>query len=367
MTAKPLEFGTAFHKGFEVYYNPDTWDMPREVVSQLAIKAFVDRCEVQRRAALEVTGQVQLDDEVQQDYNERVELGRGMFKHYFEKLAPALDRGFRPVKVEIQFMVPIPHPDTGELMYCKCFQCLERMTKYNIEHELPGDRDSWIGLPVVYAGRIDMLAQDQYGNYWIYDWKTAAAITVSGEKDEFLELDDQIGSYIWALRSIGINVLGFIYREIKKGYPQPPAQNVYRRKGCLFSKNKQQNTDYETYQAHVAQYDAEAFQAGLYDEFLQFLQAEGIVYYSNHQIMKSETQCIQIQKGIGEEALDMLSPTLRVYPSPGRFSCRFCAFRQPCLGVFAGEDYQYTLDTLFEKKEHYYLREEASTESKGAE
>jgi hypothetical protein len=46
-----------------------------------------------------------------------------------------------------------------------------------------------------------------------------------------------------------------------------------------------------------------------------------------------------------------------------------CAFRQPCLGKFAGEDYQYTLQTLFRQEEPYYYRQERgpSTESKGGE
>jgi hypothetical protein len=376
MTAKPLEFGTAFHSAAEVYYDPQFWDKPRSVMVALAIKKFVEVCESQKAEALKVADRMALDDDVEADYKERVELGKGMLDYHLGKIAPRLDVGWRPTHVEVAFMVPIPHPDTGELMFCKCDQCWTRWTAKFDYHTLLVDREPvteeharflWEGLPVVYAGRIDMLAEDKHGGLWIFDWKTAARITVSGERDEFLYLDDQVGSYVWALRSIGLNVQGFVYHEMKKGFPQPPTQNKQPRLGCWFSKNKNQNTDYETYLKTVSEEDTEAWKAGLYDDMLQFLQAEGVVFYSRHQIMKSDHECVEIQKGIGMEALEMIDPNLRIYPSPGRFGCAFCAFRGPCLGVFAGEDYQYALDTMFEKREAYYLRKEPSTESKGAE
>jgi len=91
------------------------------------------------------------------------------------------------------------------------------------------------------------------------------------------------------------------------------------------------------------------------------------LYYQRFQIHKSEEELEQIVINIGLEALDMIDPKIRVYPSAGRFSCQTCAFRQPCLGRNRQEDYTYTLKTLFEQREHYYVREEASTESKSAE
>jgi hypothetical protein len=63
----------------------------------------------------------------------------------------------------------------------------------------------------------------------------------------------------------------------------------------------------------------------------------------------------------------MINPDLRIYPSPGRFACGGCAFRQPCLEKDNGGDYQYFLDTMYEERVPYYVRQEASTESKGGE
>jgi hypothetical protein len=364
MTAKPLEFGTAVHAAWEVYYDPKTWGMPRNVIAALAIDTFTRKCLAQKQKALKATDQMALDDEIEKDYQERVELGQGMLKYYFEQVAPVLDKGWKPKYVEVEFMVPIDHPETGETIWCKCDTC---WTKYNVwmaENDYFLDRDAWTGLPVCYAGRLDMMAEDDKGDLWIFDWKTARSIA---KDDEFLYLDDQVGSYPWALRKLGFNVRGFVYHEQRKGFPQAPQKNKVRRLGCLFSVSKSQTTDYDTYLATIEAEDGEAYAAGYYDDFLQYLKNEGIEYYARHVIYKSEDELREIEKNIGYEVLDMIDPNLRIYPSPGRFGCTFCAFRQPCLEQNRRGDFQYGLDTLFERREHYYIREEPSTESKGAE
>ncbi len=367
-TAKPLEFGVAYHKAMETYYDPKTWTWDREVVGNLAIQDFNQTCKDQKNAALVAQERLQLDADVEADYQERVELGEGMLLYYFTKVSPQLDVGWKPLHVEIGFAVPIPNPETGDkYIWCKCDECWDKVkAKVNI----PGSasnvirNEEWQGLPVVYAGRLDMLAEDQNGNYWIFDWKTARNVSTD---TEFLYLDDQIGSYVWALRFLGLNIRGFVYHEQRKGFPQPPKQNQARRKGCLFSVAKNQDVDYVTYLNTIREHDFDAWQEGCYDDMLTFLQNDGVVYFARHQIAKSEDEIKSIEYNIGLEALDMLDPKLRIYPSAGRFGCNFCAFRQPCMEKNAGSDYQYALDTLFERREHYYIRQEASTESKGRE
>lgn len=349
MTAKPLDFGTAYHKAMEVFYEPKSWDWDAEVRAQLAIKAFVDKTNDQRKVFLKNMPEGQyMDSEVQEDFDERVELGKGMIRYHLERVSPREDGHWKPVRVEIAFQVPIMHPVTGEPLTCSHPTC---------RHPA--------GAPVVYAGRMDALGQDIHGDYWVIDWKTARTLTTN---EEFLQLDDQVGSYPWACRELGLDVRGFIYHEMRKGYPQPPTRNKVQRLGCWFSKNKQQTTSYEMYLETVKAEDTEAYEAGRYDDMLEWLQNEGAtLYYQRFQIMKSDYELDQIGINIGWEALEMIDPSLSIYPSAGRFSCTTCAFRQPCLGKNMGEDYVYTLNTLFERREHYYVREEASTESKSAE
>lgn len=367
-TAKPLEFGVAYHVGMEAYYEPSRWDWDNDVKENLAITAFVNSCESQRKKALDQN--IFYDDDVEADYNERVELGKGMMKYYFSNVAPKEDLGWKPVKVEIAFMIPIPNPETGEeIIWCKCDLCKEKASKYFNQVQATSDwmldaNDSvnFKGLPVVYAGRLDMLAVDKFGNYWIFDWKTARMVS---DDTEFLYLDDQIGSYVWALRKLNLPIQGFVYHEQRKGFPQPPHENKTRRLGCKFSVAKNQEVDYDTYFTTVSREDMDAWADGCYDDMLKFLKEEGTVFYDRHQIHKSNEEIESIEYNIGLEALDIIDPGVRLYPSASRFGCKNCAFREPCMEKNSKGDYQYSLDTLFERKEHYYVRSESgpSTES----
>lgn len=333
-TPKPLEFGTAYHKAMEAYYNPSTWqwhekEETRQMLELRAIKIFVDKCESQKAKYLSRTDRERLDEDVATDYTERVELGIGMLKYYFS-IAPPLDK-FKTLSTEQQFTVPVINPDTGEQLLCQC------------------------GKPIVYDGRIDMLCEDEFGDYWIFDWKTARSIQTD---DTFLYLDDQITSYCWALQMVlGIKVRGFIYHEQKKSFPVPPKENKFRRKGCLYSVSKNQDCTEEMYREWVMEHDVEAYEAGLYDGILLYLHEDGAPFYRRSQIHRTQTELESAARNIFLEAKEMYRPDLPIYPSPGRFACGFCAFRQPCLGKNDGSDYQYTLDTLFETREPYYLRD----------
>lgn len=366
ITAKPLEFGVAYHEAMEVYYEPEMWETDRQVRAALAIQTFVAKCEEQRQNALENGGSSFFyDEDVEIDYNERVELGKGMLNYYFTEVAPVVDVGWKPVKVEIGFMVPIPNVRTGEeYIICRCVNCKLKWDIYISDEDI--DDVKFRGLPVVYAGRLDMLAEDltNKGTYYIFDWKTARTIP---NNHDFLYLDDQIGSYVWALSRIGLNVRGFVYHEQRKGFPQAPKRNKQRRLGLLYSIAKNQDTDYDSYLETVRAHDAEAYEAGLYDEYLTYLKQHGIKFFERSKIAKVRQELDEIQRNISLEALDMINTDLSIYPSPGRFGCQFCAFQTPCIEMNSGGDYEVALQSMYEQREHYYIRKDASTESKSGE
>jgi len=357
----------------EVLYNPETWSWDREIVGLLAIKAFVDNCNEQRAHHLADTADDALEPAIQEDFDKRVELGRGMLEYYYRQQLPKYPEQFKILKVEIAFKVPIRHPDTGEQLFCKCNNCFKRyIAAQQAEGVTPAEMTSkdtlyWKGLPVVYAGRLDALGEDANGDYWIIDWKTARSISTD---DMFLELDDQVASYVWALRlGLKLPVKGFIYHEQRKGFPEPPPRLKVTRLGCAFSVSKSQTTDFETFLYTVQTEDHEAYAAGRYDAFLQFLKDDGIIFHRRWQITKSDKQLAMIGHDIGLEALDMIDPATRIYPSPGKFACQWCAFQLPCLGRREGADVVNLLETLYKQEPAYYYRQArgASTESKGGE
>ncbi len=388
VTAKPLEFGVAFHEAMETLYDPDTWKFDRKIILGSAIQTFTEKCNEQKRKYLDHIEQYELDTEdAVEDYKERVDLGVSMLKFFAEKVMPDWDKHWTPRHVEIEFLVPIQDPDTDNYLLCTCVQCQVLFCNHmnaeepDIDFAILKKKDGsgyalsmngqghipWEGNPVVLAGRIDAIMEDAYGNLWITDWKTAAQLSKE-RGDEFLQLDDQISSYVMALRrKLGIDIKGFLYVEIRKAVPDAPARNQSRRLGRAFSVSKNQATTYDLYLATVKAEDSEAYEEGLYDEFLMFLQEEGAAYHWRYQVHKTDQELEQIERMLFNEASDMIDQNLRIYPNAGKFNCSYCAFRQPCMEMNRQGDVQYLLDEMYDKKTKHYWVKELSTDKQGGE
>ena len=356
-TAKPLEFGIAYHKAMEVLHSPETWMLNHLVLGALAEKAFVDTCKEQLAAYLKARDMYGLEGDESRDYEERMALGRGMIWYYVHNQLPALQKEFTPSHVEVSFDVPLLDEDK-RILRCKCPTCRKSFARAGGTAKL----GKWYGNPIVISGRVDLIVYDEYGNYWLWDWKTAARLSTS---EVFLDLDDQIATYCWAIRiGLGLNIQGFYYHEQRKGFPLPPVELKQMRLGRMFSVSQQQDTDYDTYLRHVAEHDKGAYEAGLYDDFLYYLKEEGIKYYRRFKVVKTDYELWQVYKNLLAEVRDMTAPDLRIYPTPGRFSCDSCAFQVPCISRNQGQDYEYTLQTLYLKQQPYYLRKVKSSTDK---
>jgi hypothetical protein len=196
---------------------------------------------------------------------------------------------------------------------------------------------------------------------YILTHNTTSRIMDEDSESSFLTLDDQIASYVWALRLLGMPVVGFVYVEIKKAYPTTPDELSRLYKGRRFSTSKTLMTTPEIYRRFVSEYDAMAYAEGCYDNYLSWLKREGPKFHQRHQIHKNDHECEEVGRNVFLEASDIIGNP-KIYPQPGRFSCQTCLYRQPCIGKNQGEDYKYTLDSLFEKKERNYYDEQPSTE-----
>lgn len=712
MTAKPLEFGIAYHKACEHWYDPDFWGNDRDIRKIETLQVFRNECNKQladykKKVAAGQVQQFEEDEVIERDYKERIELGQGMLQEMFKTSAELDHDTYTPIGVEVKFEVPIADED-GQTIWCRCNRCWKKWCSY-VDNVLEKDTPNWIplaeqqpeertvhwkGLPVTFGGRIDMLAQDVYGRYWIFDWKgqsltspiltpagwstmgaiqvgdkvigadgksaevlgvkdrgteevwevvftddtvvectddhlwqihsaqfgwnkvlrtdqltksyerycidpigkpvefnfkqilpmhayvlgallgdgstmngalqfasqsgetiellkqyatsdiefrdwrrppsgnswgiigpwldqlqvldlvgkrsaekfipqqylfasvedrilllqglcdtdgstglfrfsttgkqlaedfrhlvwslggtadlsvakarkhvngttdnaeeyfvnytlpegiepnqlerkrvgrptrtkktrrrikevrrtdrtepmkciyvdspehlyvtrnfvlthnTAARLSTGdpGSPDDYLWFDDQITSYAWALWVLGIDVAGFIYHEQKKAMAEEPEPLKRPYKGALYSQNRQKTYDYEVYKTTVSENDPQGFAAGLYDEYIQFLE-ENNVFYKRHTIHRNEEELKAAGIQIAWEAEEITNSNLRIYKSAGRYSCGFCAFKEPCLAKDRGEDYLYTLESLFEKRQKlYYETAESNTD-----
>lgn len=352
-TAKPLEFGIAFHEALDVFFSPESWGLPVEEKLQRAIDKFTYRCEEQRNNFLRVTGQRELEVAQGDDYRQRIELGVGMITHYANEVHPNADDWFKPVATEIPFEVPLYYPGTDIPLVCN-----------NSPHCGQIHDNSGEGSHVYYAGRVDMLIEDiRYGGYFVWDHKTASQLA---DDHGFLQLDDQVGSYVWALAlKLGIDVKGFVYAEYRKDFPKPPTPLTRKMGGRSFSTAKNQATTLPIFRRHVAEFDPKAYTDGAYDEFLEWLEDNAPKFHQRFIVIKSDQELANIGENLTLEAMDMVDANLRIYPSVGRYGCSNCAYREPCVAQFRGEDYTYTLDSLFNKVEHRYYHKEREQVSNG--
>jgi hypothetical protein len=328
---RPLEFGQASHAGFAAFYQPATWEMTlddrRPLMVAAAVAAFKQSMISTKARFLELTGADALEDKAQEEFLEDMDLGPGMLMHYFDYVQRHnLDR-FRPITVEASFEVDIFTP--AEIAYY-----FPELLAAHPE-----------GVRIVYRGRLDALVEDEWGEYWIVDWKTTARMR---DNMAFLEVDEQLPSYNWAMEHIlGIKIAGNMYAEIYKAYPQLLPENKVVRLGRRFSVNKQNPTSHDIV---VAQLTAEGEPLELYEDYLNFLLAEGITYVRRTPMHRNRHELREMGERIKMEVREQLNPDLLIYPSPSPFKCDGCPVRPVCIGMNDGSDVQYILNTYTTKE-----------------
>src|SRR5258706_5239960 len=325
-----FNFGASIHDGIETRYNPLITSNNEE----LAIGAFLGSEQGFMKAEAKLYIDEILPQEKIDEFNERRELGVGMLKHYFQWCKDT-DDILRVVKVEIEFEVPIPARNLNDYVYnVEAFG-------YGFDNDLTCYCDDCEQFhPVVYQGRVDMIVEDKHGRYWIWDHKTAGQFGST----EYFDLDDQCGSYIWALqRMLGLPIMGVVYNRLLKAVPHPPE---VLKNGSL-SKNKQQRTTYDLY---IKAMELHAQPYAPYAEFLEFLKAKPNQFFQRVEVHRGPEEIPIIERRILMEAIDMLDDP-KIYPNPGMFTCMGCAFKTPCLATQDGSDVEFILRTNYQKRE----------------
>lgn len=319
----PLDLGTGVHRGLELYYEPSTWSWhknpeQRQVLLLTCISGFKESMRASKSRYEANKGP--MDEEVAASFEADLKLGEAMLWNYFE-WAPAVDN-FVPVRVEQGFEVPIKGLSSSIVP---------------------------VGYVAVYRGRLDLLVQDQYGKYWIIDHKT----TARWANTDFLDLDEQCGSYAWALQEIlGIKIEGVIYNELYKLAPAPPQRLKGMRKGCIFSVSKTAGHTYELYMQTLKEEFGDKIPSA-YDEHLQYLATQPSEVFRRTVVYRSEKQLSNLGKQIALEAAEMLDPNTSIYPNPSRYGCSFCAFRTPCLAMNDDSDIEWILKENYKQSTHH--------------
>lgn len=202
----------------------------------------------------------------------------------------------------------------------------------------------------VYKGVFDRITIDDDNYLWIQDYKNVARYTNS----EHLELDGQIGVYLWAASFIYKKpVVGFIYTQfLKKGVEEPRIlQN-----GTI-STAQDQATNYMLYRSKLIELYGE--DKPWPDKNIQMLNVlasfegeESDKFIRRDRVPRTkEAQRSEADKIIAE-VTDMLDPELKIYPSPSYMCPVMCSFIEPCLQMDRGENYRATLEHDFHHRDY---------------
>lgn len=193
-------FGTAWHKAMEVRYPPGI----RRGSLADSIDAFLDSLDSQIRKVgvdLEDLYDHEEDDgqltKAQTELLLADELGEVMLRHYVQHWGK--DSDWEVIHTEQPFQIDVPHPTRPNRTL------------------------------VVYAGTWDLLARHRRTKqYWLWDHKSAKVMPSAN--GEFLDLDDQAGSYLWVAKEVLVHkgiltrkdvIQGIIFNYAKKAPPDP--------------------------------------------------------------------------------------------------------------------------------------------------
>lgn len=306
----PLWFGSGMHFALEDFHGYNVYGSPD--------KAILAYCEATKKAQQIPSW----------DFDEHVKLGEEMMKYYSEQWLRN-----RP-KLETHVVDGLP-------------QC-----EVNVHIEIPRDRlPPWIWEhydKVIYSATLDRVIQDEFGELWIVEYKSAKRIATM-----HYQTDPQVGAYIWIGNALyGRPIAGVIYQQHKKDIPERPRILA----NGQISVNKQQATSHALYRDTLTKLlgaDSNRW-PGNYVEHLNYLSSQETQDYDNfirrdkisRNAYSVETEGVKILM----EIEDMLNPDLPMYPNPIR-ECAFqCPFLGTCVSMDDGSDYEYELKELYEAR-----------------
>ena len=311
--ARPLWLGSAGHHALEDYHGHKLYPS-----TDAAVDDYV-------QASIKCYGADKLPD----DFRSDVETIKSILNHYTtEWLAWGRDslntlhiNGVPQVEVEYEFQIPVP---ASLLRDAKADEIRYRCT-------------------------FDRITVDDDGYEWVNDYKFVSAFT----SPDHLELDSQIGVYMWAARTLyGKQVAGFIYNQFKKVVIDAPRVLV----NGLISSDKRQSTTHSRYRAAlIEKYGTNT--ANWPEDNMQCLntlcthdEPNADKFIRRDEVNRNSFNSKVQGEILLQELSDLLNPKINIYPSPSFLCPGSCAFIEPCLQIDKGEDYKSTLQCEYQKQ-----------------
>jgi hypothetical protein len=298
----------AIRDALAVYYFPGMWDWQRSVVLPLVVQGLA------RSAGRGPTAG-----------EEELAAAEALLRRYFE-WAPGVDR-FSPIQVEHPFEVNLPDPAGG-------------------------DRELVLadGRPVRYQGRVDLLAGDERDRYWVVAHRVVDRFAPAGD----LLLDEELVAACWALEQVypGMRIAGTVHNELLL-----PTGELAGRDRWIVGRRPTPSRFRRRLRRHergLPQHEASGGGRSLpyarrgararppADPAAVDVQGDGT--FRRTRVPRDRAELAATGTRLAAEALEMVDPDLRVYPSPAPEHCGSCQFLAPCLAMERGGDVRAVLE-----------------------
>ena len=193
---------------------------------------------------------------------------------------------------------------------------------------------------IVFHGKLDAIVEDTQGDWWVLDYKTAKAIDTKK-----LPLDPQISNYCWAAeQALDHKIAGMLYIQVSKNPPSPPKELL---KGI--STDKRQRTTHALYRQSLIDYYGSVQKAPAANvSFLNDLAYEetenGNAFVRYDWVTRTTEAKENTYKHIIAEGKEMLHPQLAIYHNPTKDCSWDCPFKDICLAMEEGVDWEIYLE-----------------------
>lgn len=314
--ARAFDLEKAVHDALALWYFPGMWEWDRSLVRGFAMEGFHKsmRKQLDTYAAVADVSEAQ-----EEEWEAQVGAGERLLDRYFA-WAPGAD-AFSPVRVDTDFDANVPDP-----------------TAAGTDLVAPG------GGPVHYQGRVDALVVDAFDAYWIMDHR----LVVDGQWEDLnqLLLDEQsiAACWAWEIFYYGMKIAGTIHNELRIDAPE--IMDAAPDPAAFAPAPAEQEGDAPAYDV--------VGRRRLYMEAVRIpderVQVSGNEAFRRTRITRTRAELEACGRQVAEEALEMTSPALVVYPSPSLANCAPCPYREPCIALNMGTDEQAILQANYRNR-----------------
>jgi len=327
--SQPLFIGQGVHVGLDAYHS--NGDNPYRAIV-IFRKWVLDRT----KAITERSGP--LWDAERKMINDSYRMGAALLKHYHLWRRSTVSN-LEVVATEQKFKVAVPIPGTGQ----------------------PSTQ-------IYLAGRLDGIVRSPTGSLYPLEFKTARSL--SNIHRIFVGLQGTI--YTWAAKQLyGDEVIGIIYRILRKRIPQPP--QPLQSGGFSQAKTQAKKTSFQYFkfrlQAHARLYGLNV--RDLYRDnkkVLNLLHRRGMdefflekVVYKPQATMDNAVAALY---HVGKMMIDEATP---IFATPPPWGCSYCPFRGPCALLEAGlpTEADAVLEAEYAPRHYWEDKNEPATKGKG--